>query len=65
MNKHTPGTNYPGHEELYLRRRKEGALSWDSEEGTHQNIEIIEKLCLRANLAPLARCLSWAAVPAI
>lgn len=57
MKKNTPCTNYPGHEELYLRRRKEGASGWDSEEGTRKNVETIEKLLSTCQQRPFGSML--------
>lgn len=43
-------TNYAGHEELYRRRRREGATGWDSEETTGENIAAIERLLAQCNV---------------
>lgn len=48
----TPKTNYPGHEELYQRRRKEGAFGWDTHETTRENIEAIELLLSKVQPSP-------------
>lgn len=52
MSTKTPDTNYAGHEELYLRRRREAANGWDSDEVTRENIQAIEHLLSKCDPRP-------------
>ncbi len=50
--KKTATTNYPGHEDLYVRRRERGASGWDTDAVTHENIEAIKHLLSKCDPQP-------------